>query len=276
MIPRQMTTSAALFFDAEQFNYVPLSWLERVQRLFVERNLVPVLFTAGGGDFQLDDCYILADSGSEIFLWGERISARGSELTNSLRAGVVSNLQLDSPRCRSTQRDDARLVASLSSTGGMFYVGADDDLVPSPADLLRCVCEIAQGLINFRYGFAFRRSLHQHPASYAAGQRSFSVAEAFEFIRRRKDWERRAKTADELWHDELMGQKRHLTGLFRDAYPANVLSEAHLTNAALRTSGVGKLMDLGGCLWLWELTEREVHTARKMLKDRGLLVAPKQ
>ena len=214
MSSRQITISAALYFDRDEFKSVPLTWLERARELFVEHSLSPVLFTARGGEFEFDDGYTLARCGT-VSLWGETFPARGAELIEALRNGVISTLGLESPRSGATDREDWRVHVSACSLSGMFYAGMDDDLMSSPAMLLRRVHGMVADLLPVRYGIAYRSPLDQHPELYAMGSRSHSVSEVFNMIRRRADWDRRAKHQDELWNEELSGEKKHLGGLFR-------------------------------------------------------------
>jgi hypothetical protein len=92
-------------------------------------------------------------------------------------------------------------------------------------------------------------------------------------IRHRSEWDRRKKSPDELWGDELNGQRRHLTGLFRGAYSASILSEAHVRNADLGSHGIGRLSELDASHWLWELSDDELPVAQAMLDSRHVLVS---
>lgn len=272
MSSRQITTSAALYFDRAQFQAVPIGWFERVRELFVEHDLAPILFTAGGGDFEVDNCYVLSDD-LAIQLWGEDLPARANELINALHAGTICSLGLDSPRCGAVNRDDSYLRTRIGATFGLFYCGMDEDLVSSPAGLLRRAYAILDGLVSIGYGYAYSRPLDQRPESYASGHRASSFSEALYVLRHRDEVARRPKTADELWSEELTGQKRHLHGLFRDAYPASLLSKAHIDAARLSTSGIGTLSEVSQTLWQWELTDEEVPVAHRMLMGAGLLIA---
>ena len=63
MRSEQITTSAALFCASERKRAVSLEWFEKACSWLEEFNLSPILFTAGGGEFELDDGYVLADRG---------------------------------------------------------------------------------------------------------------------------------------------------------------------------------------------------------------------
>ena len=64
----------------------------------------------------------------------------------------------------------------------------------------------------------------------------------------------------------MRDSRRHLSGLFRRAYPVNLLSEAHLQSAQIRTCGLGQLSMLDKRAWLWELSPDELPQAQAMLE----------
>lgn len=273
MTSAQITTSVALFYPTEQGDTIPSSWYERALELFREHRLSPVLFTAGGGEFELDGCYVLADRGGDLFKWGEPIAARRDELIDAFQKEVVYTLALDSPQASARDRSEWRAKMSASSIRNKLYVGIDEELVSDPALLLHRACEIARGLFDVRYGFAYKMPLAEEPDCYASGSRPFSFADFQEEMRLRREGVPRQESPDELWGDELMGPRRHLTGLFRGAYPVNVLSESHVRSAELNSRGIGRLSELGTSLWLWELSETEIPKAQALLEARKLLVS---
>ncbi len=273
MRSEQITTSAALFCASEQKEAISLEWFEKACEWLEKFNLSPILFTAGGGEFKLDDSYVVADPGGDLVKWGEVMVARRHDLVRALGNGVIYNLGLDSPRAGAVDRSDWRADVSAFTGDGEFYVGIDEDLVSDPVALLRCAYEIAKGLFDVRYGIAYKMPLAEEPDCYASGFAKTSPSEVFEMIRHRREWDLRKKSPDELWADELNGKRRHLTGLFRGAYPASLLSDSHLRTADLRSQGVGKLSELDASLWLWELTESEIPQAEAMLEERKLLVS---
>jgi hypothetical protein len=128
-------------------------------------------------------------------------------------------------------------------------------------------------LLDVRYGFAYKMLLEECPDSYASGRHRTTFSEVREMIRHRRNWDKRQKTPDELWEEELYGQRRHLSGLFRGAYPASILSEAHVRAADLASHPIGELSQLDSALWLWELADSEIPTAQAMLEEKKLLVS---
>jgi hypothetical protein len=274
MISSAVTTSAVLYLDWPEQGSIPFVWFERAVKFFREHGLAPILFTANDCEvFLLDDCYLLAERGQTVKFWGDTIQGRNDDLIVALRNGAIVDLGLDSPRTGATRRDEWRADVSVFSTFARVYVGADETLLSDCGKLLRRAYSMAEGIFEPRYGIAYKMRLSEAPASYATGRHLTSVSEALWMIQHRDEWERRTKTPDELWSEELMGQRRHLTGLFRGAYPANILSEAHVRSAALLSRGIGKLTELDNSLWLWELTDSEIPEAQRMLESRGVLVS---
>jgi hypothetical protein len=233
--------------------------------------LTPVFFAASGGKFTYDDCYWLAERG-ELTKFGISIRACESELLKAIRAGEITYLGLDATRPGANDRDDWSANVDVSSSGDI-YIGVDAKLVPNLTALIRRAIGLSAGLFDVRYGYGYTMPRSKSPALYASGRHASSLSEALSMIRHRDEWQRRVKMPDELWSEELMGQRRHLTGLFRGAYPANILSEAHVRSAALMSRGIGKLTELDNSLWLWELSGEEIPVAQSILESRGVLVS---
>lgn len=270
----KITTSAALYFEPGQIQSIPLRWFERARAFLVEYSLSPVIFSANGAGFLLDDGYALADRGCDIVgPEGYVYAARRDELIDALRRGVIDSLGLDAPHLATGDRENWRAMVSISTTCSDSYVGVDEKLFPDPSVLLRRAHRIGEGVLSICYGTAYKMPHSEHPGLYAIGYShdSLSLSPA-EMVRRRRDGELR-KDSDEIWRDELNGKRRHLTGLFRGAYPASILSEAHVQNANLLSHPIGRLCPLEAGLWLWELSESEIPEAQAMLASRRLLVS---
>lgn len=273
MSAESIITSAALYFRAEDTNRVPLRWFERVRDLFTKWGLSPILFSADGGGFLGDECNVLAEGGGDIVDEdGYVLAARAEELVEALRNGEIENLSLDTPRTIAAGRSEWRAAVSFGLIPGEFYIGAEENLAPDASALIQRACGIAKDLINVRYGIAYKLPLSHYPDGHASGLEKTSLSEAVDGIRHRREWVSRTKSADELWREELFGERRHLTGLFRGAYPVSVLSEAHLRGADLLSRRVGKVLRLDSSLWLWELSDAEFDTAQQLLDRRDVLV----
>ncbi len=268
----ELVTSAVLYCVTQQGNSVPTLWLTRARALFDEFQLSPILFTASGGQFTYDDSYFIDGGASELTLWGEQLAAGDEQLLIELAGGNIESLGIDTPRPDATDRSDWIADLSISMLDGTCYLGADNHLIPHLSTALKRACEIIEGTSEVRYGIAYQSRLAERPASYAHGYVNRTVEEVREMIRNRAAWGSRPKSPDELWCDEINGRKRHLSGLFRGAYPANVLSEAHVIAADLRSNPIGRLSAINGFLWLWELSPTEIPVAETMLEAKKLLV----
>ncbi len=269
----QLTTSAALFCDRAHNDAVPMKWFKRAVEIFRERQLSPILFTAGGDKFLLDDCYVLGQPGGDLVKWGESIPACRNQLIDEIKRGAIQHLTLDSPRSDSTSRSEWHASVDLSPTTGKCFLGMDQELVPDCAALLRDAYNMVSDLFNIHYGFAYTMPLADLPDCYASGSGRTTLDDVRLFLRRRSSGVEPAKTPDELWRDEIIGRRRYLTGLFRAAYSTNLLSDAHLQRAHLQDAGLGKLSQIGRALWLWELADSEIPTANELLAANGLLVS---
>jgi len=272
MNEEHITMSAAFYFDRKDYKAIPERWFERACAFFSEYGLSPILFTADGGGFLLDDCYVLAERGWDLTIFGELIEARGRELVDALQNGRIESLSLDSPRSKAEYREDWRATVDASLIDGLCYVGIDHELIANPSALLRRAYRIIEGTLGVCYGIAYRSASGQDPLCYAMGRPRRSFTDVLGLIRHRREWEQRKKTPDELWGDELMAGGRHLGGLFRGAYPANLLSEAHLRRLDLPALKIGSLSRLDRALWLWELSELEIPIAEKVMRQKGALI----
>jgi hypothetical protein len=249
-----------------------MRWFERVRDLLMEEQLSPVFFTANGGNFHYDDSYVLATNHGEVSMWGEVFPERGAELVRALQKGVITDLCLDSPRSDASGRAEWRATLSISLVDGIFHFGIDEQFISDPTVLLKRAFGMLKGVFEVHYGIAYKMNLSQEPDCYASGSRPFSFSQFRQWIHSRHDGTYK-KSPDELWSEELSGERRHLTGFFRGAYPANIISNAHVSSAALTSRGIGKLTELDDSLWLWELAESEVPKALVALESRGVLVS---
>lgn len=89
------------------------------------------------------------------------------------------------------------------------------------------------------------------------------------------------------WREALWsGKKPYLQGLFRDVYPLNFVTGAHLDNRIgsrsllehIRTSPLvlGSITPLDEGFYLWQVPESELDEVRAFLDGAGLLLAPER
>jgi hypothetical protein len=272
MTGEERTTSVALYFDRNERDSIPLRLFERAVEIIERFEQSPILFTADGGNFSLDDCYLLAEPGRHITLWGDRILARRQELIDALRDGIIEEIGMDVPRIGAASRSEWYINISISLTTGVFYLGVNQNLNDSPISLLHEAYGIVEGLFTIGYGIAYTMPLAEEPDSYATGSGPSSYFEVVDLIHHRNEWECREKSPDNCWQNELNDGRRHLNGLFRGVYTASILSDSHVRSAGLNTIGTGKLSKLTSSLWVWEVSDTDIPAAYDALKARGVLV----
>jgi hypothetical protein len=119
-----------------------------------------------------------------------------------------------------------------------------------------------------RYGIGYKCPVQEGPGAYACGAMVTSLSNV---LARQK--ERKRLTG---WLNEMQREQRYLTGLFRGAYPANILSQRHVelleTQAHLKPAGIGRLSPLPNGLSLWEIPDSEIARVEKVLHGSGLLI----
>jgi hypothetical protein len=255
MTTQQITTSAVLYFCSQQ-KYDFLAWFNKIRQLFYELD-VPLTF------------FDVRCEGFRPFEFHE-MAKRGEELIQGLQNGLVKSLYLHSPRSYPGPLSDWKATAFLKPQSGICYIGIDAELI-NILELLRKTYEMGKNIIDIRYGIAYKMPLLNKPDCYASGGKSFSLSELNDFFTSERN-ETRNKSPDELWEEELDNMNRHLFGLFRTAYPANILSEAHIHVTDLKSREIGRLTELDPTHWLWELSDSELIEAELLLEKLGVLI----
>jgi hypothetical protein len=142
-------------------------------------------------------------------------------------------------------------------------------------ELLRRAHAVAKGIAPWRYGIAYLRSSLLAPCMYAigigGGVHSALSKESEEDRERNGAWFRELLDSDEGC--------RHLTGHFRDVYPANLLSTAHVNarvgrSRTLLTAGWGTFTPIDEGLWIWTVPEKDIPKARTALIRAELMICP--
>lgn len=253
MVARQITTSAAQYFQAVAGATVSLRWFEAVCGLFEDYGVPASHFYTTCADFPGDDA--------------QDFGRCKAQLVESLERGSVEDLGLESIHAGTKDVDDWRLSVWIDLQSGLMYVGADEEIVSNPAVLLRRAYKLARVAVDVRYGISYQSSLAEHPDMYAAGHRVYTLSELTRHLTTSPE-----RTRLDAWLEETMGERRYLTGRFRGAYPASILSEVHLAGIDLRSLNLGVLSPLNTGRWLWELPDAEIQAADKLLDTRGLLI----
>jgi hypothetical protein len=166
--------------------------------------------------------------------------------------------------------------ANIDLVKGDAYVGVPhtpDDQAP---EILRYLYSASKSMTQWRYGITYTHSSWRAPALYAIGMGGGSGP--VDNVQRIEDTDEFNNRLSAWWR-EYTGKRRHLRGLFRDVYPANLLSEKHV-QAQLRDarsllqSGLGIFEQLDPGIWLWQVPSKQIPVARAVLVEAGLLICP--
>jgi len=269
MNSKRLVESVAYFFKPQREPVVSEALVHSIVELSNSLGARPLLFTALGAGFELDDCCAFSDDTAGLELWENPIPNRKTELLDALRRNTILGIGFDVPlptaRCRSEW--SFYFYPGL----GRVYCGALATEMTKASLLLRTY-EIASRFFDVRYGFAYCMPLGDEPDCYAHGSPRTSLADLRQWLATRSTESRVPATDDECWRRELEGPRRHLEGLFRDAYPLNVVSSAHVRRAALESAGIGLLKKLDESHWLWEIDEEHLSDASDYLARGQSLV----
>ncbi len=258
--PDLLTTSASLYFSGSAGLAVPRTWLSDTRAFFTSHRLPTREFA------------ILADGFSLEFPY--KLEEHQERLLRAVEGGGVSVLGL---YAAPGHYDDLMVewlgCASVQMEPGTFYLGIERALLDSPGALLRCALTIARDLPTISYGIGYHYPRSKGPDYYTGGIIYGANATATGPV---AEVEARRITA---WGNEMSGNRSYLDGWFRGAYPASILSEAHVNaplhgGGSLRTARLGRLTALDLDHWLWELSESEIPVAKDLLKKSGLLICP--
>jgi hypothetical protein len=248
--------SAAVYFQPRTEGCVSERWTEGAIQI-LEANHLPVHEVA---------ITLIDDSSSHTYEYNKNRNYVNTEL----RRGNVAILGLYSNpgRVRGLVLDWQGL-AYIDLTRGDCFLGLPISHRLSPSRLLRRAYSLAKDSCDIRYGIGYLHERLKGPDFYAVGM----IANCYDF-----DPDTVSKN-DRIskWSHEMSGKRRYLGSWFRGAYPANLLSEAHvnaplLDGLSLRDSGLGRLAALGPTHWLWELSGQEITVAEAALLESGLMI----
>jgi hypothetical protein len=254
-----MVNSAAVYCERDAPGHVSIELVEGMISLF-KRNGLSVR------EYGLPDNPVCAE-GAYAFRDKE------PQLYAAVRTGTLCDLDL---YCHSEQRHDLLFdwegAANINLLIGYIHIRLPATAGIRQDELLRQTYTLVKSLTSWRYGIAYSRSSRNAPSLYAAGvyrgHLSVNLVETDE-----------DEELVSCWCRELVFQRRHLKGYFRDVYPANLLSTAHVNaqlsgKETLLTAGLGKLTPIDDGLWLWTVSDEELPRARSALQQVGLLLCP--
>jgi hypothetical protein len=255
----QFITSAALYFKPERTRGVPQSWLKEMTRVLDEAGLPVQEFAITTARSSLSGLF---DSRNFRDI-----------LTREMRQGNVNILGLYSNPAR--EHDlvmDWQGLAYIDMTRGDCFLGLPHACKASPGDLLQLAYTLVKSVNDISYGIGYFHERLKGPDFYAVGIIANPDPELFSDPEASAAGDRIAK-----WMHEIGGSRRYLYGWFRNAYPASLLSEAHVNaplygGKTLRTAGLGRLKLLDRGHWLWELSDQEIPEAESLLSSSGLLI----
>ncbi len=140
---------------------------------------------------------------------------------------------------------------------------------------MRVLYAASRSIGGWVYGTGYLHPLDRGPGWYALGMVGPTIGPILPHSERLEDSLPYKKRVGQ-WFREMAGPKRYLSGWFRDVYPANALSERHVNAVVnekpLLHSGIGTFSQLGDGMWLWEVPEADIPTARELLRAAGLLI----
>lgn len=261
MIDR-LINSAALYFGFGAPQRVPILCLTTAIDFFSSQGIPINYFDISATEaFSPDETYDFANRKGDLF--------------KAVNEGLVESIGLYSNPNPNAARSAWQAMASVEMENGIIFLGIDEAMLPQHGLLLRSAYLLGGELLGVKYGISYKRLLSKGPDSYAAGVLQGSHADIRNWITSQDESKRRITT----WLDEQWGSRRYLTGLFRGAYPASIISREYL--AAIRGRAhfgqiPGRITALTeNKLWIWELTSSEMIAAEKLLQD-GLLLVEQQ
>jgi hypothetical protein len=255
-----LISCAALYFGSDNCQSVPLFWLNAAFDSFKSVNVSLDYFSVIGTTlFSPDETYDL--------------SQYKNRLLQAVAEGVVRDIGLYCNPDPNTPRSAWRAMASVEIATGVLFVGMDQAQFPDQVWLLRFAYSLAGHVLGVRYGISYNEHLARGPDGYALGM---SYLLSLGQIRHRLHGLEQEDRQLNVWRNEIQGQRRYLTGLFRGVYPASIISSSHLTN--LRATFAGKPIPgnlealLDKEVWVWTLSDAEVGVVSHVLRSRCLVV----
>lgn len=262
----QVITSAALYFKPDQSRGVPLSWYQELVSFCDKHELLIDAFGITAPGF--------ANEGVSY------LSEQNDKLSASLSSGMVESLHIYSDLCLEEGKYSWKAMADFSLWSGVIYFGIDSSILADPKIVLLAALKMLRDFPCITYGIGYQYLFTNGPDSYAAGVHYGTVADAEKWFTGQLDLEFQRISA---WSQEMMGARRYLTGMFRGAYPASVLSNAHVDSllrvGLLAENGLfvdpmrmGNISPLTDALWLWELSDNQLSVAEAELEKAMLLI----
>ncbi len=251
--------SAALYFRPDVPPRVPILLLTRAIGFFASQGITLDYFDVSETDvFSSDETYYFADHKGGLI-----------EAVNESRVARVGLYFNPNPE---EARSAWQAMVAVDMAMGMVFVGIDEKRLSQPGVLLRLAYHIGGPALGVRYAIGYKQARSRGPECYAAGVQCGSLANIKKWLTS-DDEEMKRLTA---WRNEKYGTRRYLTGLFRGAYPASLISREHLAALERHAQGghvLGTITPVvENNVWIWELTDSKISAAAALLRDNALLV----
>lgn len=254
-----LINSAALYFRADAPQRVPILWLIRAIDFFSSQGIGLEYFDMDGAeDSRSDEVCDFAEHKSVLF--------------EAVTKGLVERVGLYSNRNPNTPRSAWQAMASIEMELGMMFLGIEEARLPQHGLLLQSAYGMGGERLGVKYGISYKQLQSKGPDSYAAGILQGSLTDLKAWLTLEGEETRRITA----WRNEKYGKRRYLSGLFRGAYPASLISLEHLA-ALLGRVDFGQIPGIitplvENKLWTWELTNSEMMVVEELLRDSSLLV----
>jgi hypothetical protein len=254
-----LIVGAAVYFDPEAADAVPVGWLDEALRLLA-LNRVPVSEFETVGASTLDETEI------------QSYPPNAERLCAALASDPVKIVIL---RCRESETALAirrQAVAEINGRFGFAFLGLPVEAGLDLKEALLATHRLARLVAQPAYGIAYLRRGRFAPGGYAEGINAGSTLE----FPAPEDLQTRDRIVK--WFIEMGHERRYLRGGFRSVYPVQLLSEAHRqarldTGVTVAELPLGQWTPTEDGMWLWELTDAELTEAKALFERSGLLLA---
>ena len=208
---------------------------------------------------------------------GDEEESKGHSL-QSLRSLISTNFPVGSITLYATMPSYSQVMFGWTVTAQIVIRNERTGLVSWPAgrlDHARALRELAL-FLGPAYGIGFQRDLMKGPDAYAYG-----MAAGLGYM----DNDRIEADRIGRWFRERLsngGENRHLSGLLRDIYHLNLLTDSHIAQYIEggnlqtwinRDPARGKIESLCEGQWIWSLEQSQIEPVRAVLSAHNLLIA---
>jgi hypothetical protein len=255
----QLIHSAALYCERGSSGHVSAEWLNGVLTLFNSNGLQIREYSMEDNEVCSEGSYPFRDNDPQLYA--------------AVRTGTLQYLTV---YCHSTKRRHLLMnweaVVTMDLSEGFTHLGVPVSCGIAHEELLRQAYALAKPITSWRYGIGYSRSSLKAPCMYAVGIGGGALY---------PDPDETEEDRERIgcWYREMRYHRRHLEGHFRDVYPANLLSTAHVNvrvgkNKTLLTAGWGEFAPIDEGLWLWTVPDEDIPEARAALLQAEVLLCP--